>query len=323
MKVYNTIDRLPVFNKSVVTIGTFDGVHLGHQQIIAQLKKEALRIGGETVLVTFEPHPRKIVSTKPLQLINTLSEKIDLLEKQGIDNLVIVPFTRAFADQPANAYVEDFLVKQFHPHTVIIGYDHHFGKDRSGDFKLLEAYAGQHAFELIEIPVHLVDQAAISSTKIREALLTGRVEEANRFLGYDYFFDGKVVEGNKLGRTIGYPTANLQPQTEDKLIPGNGVYAVRAAVVKNTDSENINGRLNPIVDFLPYKGMMNIGIRPTVDGTKRMIEVNLFDFNADIYGQIVRVHLHSYLRSEQKFAGLDALKEQLARDRKAAIDALV
>jgi riboflavin kinase/FMN adenylyltransferase len=319
MKVYNTIDRLPVFNKSVVTIGTFDGVHLGHLQIIAQLKKEAERIGGETVLVTFEPHPRKIVSSKPLQLLNTLSEKIELLEKQGVDNLVIVPFTPVFADQPANAYIEDFLVKRFHPHTVIIGYDHHFGKNRSGDFKLLEAYAERHAFELIEIPVHLVDQAAISSTKIREALLAGRVEEAGRFLGYDYFFDGRVMEGNKLGRTLGYPTANLQTQTEDKLIPGNGVYAVQAAIT-NTIEERSTAALP--FNQARFKGMMNIGTRPTVDGSKRVIEVNLFDFNNDIYGQTVRVYVHRYLRKEQKFAGLDALKEQLARDREAAVAAL-
>ena len=232
MKVHNSIDRLPVFDKAVVTIGTFDGVHIGHQQIIAQLKKEAARIGGQTVLVTFDPHPRKIVSTKPLQLINSLEEKIELLEQQGIDNLVIVPFTAEFSSQPASAYIEDFLVSRFHPHTVIIGYDHRFGKDRSGDFHLLESYAKQHAFELIEIPVHVIDEASISSTKIREALLNGQLEEACRFLGYDYFFEGLVVEGNKLGRTIGYPTANLQPQTEDKLIPGNGVYAVTLQILK-------------------------------------------------------------------------------------------
>src|SRR5450432_4140192 len=189
MKVYSSIENLPAFKNAVVTIGTFDGVHLGHQQIIAQLKKEAQQISGETVLVTFDPHPRKIVSNKPLQLINTLPEKIELLEQQGIDNLVVVPFTQAFSNQPANAYVEDFLVSRFHPHTVIIGYDHRFGKDRTGDFQLLEEYAGQHAFKLIEIPVRLIDEAAISSTKIREALLSGRLEEAHRFLGYDYFFE--------------------------------------------------------------------------------------------------------------------------------------
>lgn len=310
MKVYNDIDQLPAFKCSVVTIGTFDGVHLGHQQIITQLKNEAVRIAGETVLITFEPHPRKIVSTKPLQLINTLQEKIELLEKQGIDNVVIVPFTADFANQSAAAYVEDFLVGCFHPHTVIIGYDHRFGKDRTGNFQLLEEYAGRHAFTLIEIPVHLIDEAAISSTKIRAALLAGRLEDARRYLGYDYFFEGIVTEGNKLGRTIGYPTANLQTQVEDKLVPGNGVYAVEVALQNSQGSGS------------KYKGMMNIGTRPTVDGTKRTIEVNIFDFNADIYGQTLRIYLRKYLRNEQKFNGLDALKEQLAADKQNAWKAL-
>jgi riboflavin kinase/FMN adenylyltransferase len=321
MKVYSNIDNLPAFIKAVVTIGTFDGVHLGHKEIIAQLKKEAQHIGGETVLVTFDPHPRKIVSSKALQLINTLPEKIELLEQQGIDNLVIVPFTQAFSNQPAKAYVEDFLVSRFHPHTVIIGYDHRFGKDRSGDFHLLEEYARLHAFKLIEIPVHLIDQAAISSTKIREALLGGKLEEACRFLGYDYFFEGLVVQGNKLGRTIGYPTANLQPQIEDKLIPGNGVYAVQIEMKNMKDEEN-NGLTPSALNRLPYSGMMNIGTRPTIDGTKRVIEVNIFDFDADIYGSILRVYLKKYLREEQKFNGLDALKQQLALDKRNAEDAL-
>jgi riboflavin kinase/FMN adenylyltransferase len=314
MEVFSSIESLPAFNKAVVTIGTFDGVHNGHQQIITQLKKEAVRIGGETVLVTFDPHPRKIVSNKPLQLINTLPEKIELLQQQGIDNLVIVPFTQAFSNQPANAYVEDFLVKRFHPHTVIIGYDHRFGKGRSGDFHLLEEYASQHAFKLIEIPVQLIDQAAISSTKIREALLNGHLEDAHRFLGYDYFFEALVVKGNKLGRTIGYPTANLQPQTEDKLVPGNGVYAVTIEI-KNTDT-------NESKDLEPYKGMMNIGTRPTIDGTKRVIEVNIFDFDANIYGSTLRVYPKKYLRAEQKFNGLDALKQQLAKDKLDALQVL-
>ncbi|HMC85533.1 MAG TPA: bifunctional riboflavin kinase/FAD synthetase [Chitinophagaceae bacterium] len=305
---------MPSFNKAVVTIGTFDGVHLGHQQIIEQLKKEAQAIGGETVLVTFDPHPRKIVSNKPLQLINSLPEKIELLQKQGVDNIVVVPFTRSFSSQTANEYVEDFLVKKFHPHTVIIGYDHRFGKDRSGDFHLLEEYAGRHAFKLIEIPVHLVDEAAISSTKIREALLNGWLEDVCRFLGYDYFFEGLVVQGNKLGRTIGYPTANLQPKMEDKLIPGNGVYAVTVEIIKEQANKN--------KDLPPYKGMMNIGTRPTVDGTKRVIEVNIFDFDEDIYGATLRVYLKKFLRQEQKFNGLDALKEQLAKDKLDALHSL-
>jgi riboflavin kinase / FMN adenylyltransferase len=306
MKVYHNIAILPAFNKAVVTIGTFDGVHLGHQQIISQLEKEAARIGGETVLVTFDPHPRKIVSEKPLQLINTLNEKIELLEKKGINHLIIVPFTSAFSAQPAERYVEDFLIGRFHPHTVIIGYDHRFGKGRTGDFKLLEKYAADDAFELIEIPGQIIDEATISSTKIREALLHGKPEEAKRFLSYDYFFEGKVTEGNKLGRTIGYPTANLQIQDADKLVPANGVYAVTVELKKSNDAPN------------NYKGMMNIGVRPTVDGTKRLIEVNIFDFDRDIYGDILRVHVKKYLRAEKKFDGLEALKAQLARDKEGA-----
>jgi riboflavin kinase / FMN adenylyltransferase len=306
MKVYTDIKTLPAFNKPVITIGTFDGVHLGHQQIIAQLKKEAKRIGGESILVTFDPHPRKIVSKKPLQLINTLAEKIELLQIKDIDNLVIVPFTPDFASQSAEQYVEDFLIAMFHPHTVIIGYDHRFGRDRSGDFKLLEQYAALHAFELIEIPGQVIDEATISSTKIRDALQNGKPEEAYRFLGYDYFFEGTVTEGNKLGRTIGYPTANLKIEDEDKLIPGNGVYAVTLS---------LPGNMN---EFNNYKGMMNIGVRPTVDGTKRVIEVNIFDFNENIYGKTLQVTVKKYLRGEQKFTGLDALKEQLGKDKEEA-----
>ncbi|HSC38533.1 MAG TPA: riboflavin kinase, partial [Chitinophagaceae bacterium] len=214
----------------MVTIGTFDGVHPGHCRIIDQLKEEAQAIGGETVLITFHPHPRKILAGHgPVLLINTLEEKIELLEAQGVDHLVVVPFTPAFSSQPAEKYVEDFLVARFHPHTVIIGYDHRFGQHRSGDFTLLEQYAARGAFELIEIPGQVIDEVTISSTRIRQALLEGRLDEARKFLGYDYFFEGIVTEGNKLGRTIGYPTANLQVE-EEKLIPGNGVYAVSALV---------------------------------------------------------------------------------------------
>ncbi|HTL09094.1 MAG TPA: bifunctional riboflavin kinase/FAD synthetase [Chitinophagaceae bacterium] len=309
MKVFRDITQLPAFSKAVVTIGTFDGVHTGHQQIIEQLKREAERIGGETVLVTFDPHPRKIVSEKPLQLLSTLPEKIELLEQQGIHHLVVVPFTAAFAAQTAQAYVEDFLLQRFHPHTVIIGYDHRFGNHRSGDFHLLEKYAGLHAFELIEIPVHVIDEAAISSTRIRNALLEGRVEVAAQFLGYDYFFEGVVSAGQQLGRTLGYPTANLSILNPDKLIPGNGVYAVQA---QRYSKEGLaKGAL--------ADGMMNIGVRPTVDGLHRVIEVNLFDFAEDIYGETLRVQLKKHLRAEQKFNGLDALKAQLAKDKEAAL----
>ena len=305
MKVYHSTEQMPAFKNAVVTIGTFDGVHIGHQQIIRQLKQEAARIGGETVIITFHPHPRKVVAAgqSPVYLINTIEEKIELLEKNGIDNLVVVPFTEAFSQLSPEEYCEQFLIEKFKPHTVIIGYDHRFGKGRAGDYKLLEAYGARHAFELKEIPAHVINESTVSSTRIREAVLSGNVELAESLLGYDFFFEGKVVEGNKLGRTLGFPTANLQIQQEEKLIPGNGVYAV---AVKLESGE--------------YKtGMMNIGVRPTVDGTKRMIEVNIFDFDQDIYGTTLRVYVQKYLRGEQKFNGLDALKAQLAIDKENSI----
>ena len=312
MKVHTDITKLATFRNAVLTIGTFDGVHLGHRQIIDQLKEEARKVDGETVIITFYPHPRKVVraASSPLYLINTPQEKCGLLEACGIDHLVIVPFTQSFANQSAEEYVENFLIALCHPHTLIIGYDHRFGHGRTGDFHLLETYASKHAFRLIEIPQHLLHESAISSTRIRENLLSGNLEEANELLGYDYFFEGTVVEGNKLGRTLGYPTANLQIHGEEKLVPCNGVYAVWVNT-KDVD-----------MDETRFKGMMNIGVRPTVDGARQVIEVNLFDCDEDIYGKTLRVYLKKYLRSEQKFNGLDALKEQLAKDKVNALEVL-
>jgi riboflavin kinase/FMN adenylyltransferase len=257
------------------------------------------------VIVTFHPHPRKVVAAgqTPVFLINTIEEKIELLEKSGIDNLVIVPFTEAFSQQSPEAYIEHFLIEKFHPHTVIIGYDHRFGKGRKGDYRLLEEYSVKLGFDLKEIPAHVIDDSTVSSTRIREAILGGDIEQAGSLLGYDFFFEGKVVEGNKLGRTLGYPTANLQVLSEEKLVPGNGVYAVTVVLPSGEKKQ----------------GMMNIGVRPTVDGTKRMIEVNIFDFDQDIYGKIIRVYVKKYLRGEQKFNGLDALKQQLALDREHSL----
>jgi len=320
MKVHRDIQSLPQFSNAVVTIGTFDGVHLGHQQILRQLKEEALRINGETVIITFHPHPRKIVGAqKPsVHLLNTPEEKIRLLEQHNIDHVVIVPFTAAFANQSAADYVNEFLIRYFHPHTLIIGYDHRFGKGREGDFHLLEKFSKEKSFLLIEIPQHVTNESAISSTRIRESLLQGNVEEANQLLGYPYFIRGEVVTGNKLGRTIGYPTANLSLHPE-KLVPSNGVYAVRVTLEKKatTSGEERNDSANRY-----FSGMMNIGIRPTVDGTKRVVEVNIFDFDEDIYGDVLQVELIGYLRNEQKFAGLDKLKAQLAQDRVSALDRL-
>lgn len=311
MQVHLLSDILPVFKNAIVTIGTFDGVHTGHQQIIHQLKEEARAVAGETVIITFDPHPRKVLGNQPadIKLINTLEEKTELLAKQGVDHVVVVPFTASFAHQPAKDYVEKFLVEKFHPHTIIIGYDHQFGHNREGDYKLLEALKDQFGFRVKEIPEHLLHNNIISSTKIRHAVLGGNIPEANECLGYPYFFEGIVVEGNKLGRTIGYPTANIEINEPDKLVPGNGVYAVQVAL-----------KTKGPVKYL--SGMMNIGIRPTIGGTKRVIEVNIFDFNQDIYGRQLRVYMHSRLRGEVKFTSLDALKDQLARDKEVAIKAL-
>ncbi|MBC7536165.1 MAG: bifunctional riboflavin kinase/FAD synthetase [Ferruginibacter sp.] len=305
MNVYQNTDSLPAFKNAVLTIGTFDGVHLGHMQIIRQLKEEAARVNGTPVLVTFYPHPKLVVAStkKPIFILNSPEEKYQLLYKAGIDNIVVVPFNEEFANQPALNYIRDFLVKKLHPHTIIIGYDHRFGKNREGDYKLLEEQAPVFGFIVKEIPEHVLQDVTISSTKIREALLAGDIDAANGFLGYHYFFTGKVIEGNKLGRTIGYPTANLLLKDEEKLIPSNGVYAV-----------------DVVVQDLPgiFKGMMNIGLRPTVNGTNRVIEVNIFDFNLTIYGNNVTVYLKKRLRSEVKFNGLEDLKAQLAKDKNAA-----
>lgn len=307
MKLHNSTDNLPAFKNAVVTIGTFDGVHCGHQQIIKTLKDTAAAAGGETVIITFHPHPRKVVSSvvTGIRLITTLQERIDLIAKAGIDHLVVVPFTDYFANQTAEEYISDFLVAKFHPHTIIIGYDHRFGKERSGNFKLLLAKAPEYGYRLMEIPEHLLDAVKVSSTNIRNAIIQGHIDEANKLLGYPFFFEGEVVHGDKIGRTLGYPTANLKMLDEEKIVLGDGIYAVTADV----DGKN-------------YKGMMSIGFRPTINGKRRVVEVNLFDFNKEIYGQVIRVHVVKYLRSEVKFNGLEELKEQLHKDKEDSLQYL-
>lgn len=310
MTVYTNIQDLPIFNHSVITIGTFDGVHYGHQQILELMKSAAKQVNGETVIITFHPHPRKIIGTNkaPIFLLNTLEEKINLLEKYGIDHLVIIPFTEKFAQQTAEDYISDFLVNTFHPHTIIIGHDHRFGKDRTGDFQLLADKALEWGYQVKEIPGYMLNNITISSTKIREALLKGDIENAHDLLSYDYYFTGKVVKGNQLGRTIGYPTANIEMIDENKLIPCNGVYSVLAT--------------NEKLKINQQGGMMNIGYRPTVEGNTRTIEVNLFDFDQSLYDETLTITLKKYLRSEVKFSGLDELKKQLEKDKQAALDSL-
>jgi riboflavin kinase/FMN adenylyltransferase len=302
IQVHKDLEQLPLFEKAVITIGTFDGVHLGHQQIIKQLKTEALQIGGETVIITFHPHPRKIVAEgkKEIKILNTPDEKIELLNNKGVDHLVVVPFNESFSNQTAQEYIENFLCKKFNPHTIIIGYDHKFGKGRAGDYHLLEDLGLKYNYLVKEIPEHVLYEVAISSTRVREALLNSNIDTSNKLLGYSYFFEGKVVEGNKLGRTISYPTANLQIEDAEKLVPGNGVYSVELTVDKREEK---------------FIGMMNIGIKPTVNGTTRTIEVNIFDFDENIYGKSVRVYIKDYLRGEVKFNGLNELKQQLSEDK--------
>jgi riboflavin kinase/FMN adenylyltransferase len=261
------------------------------------------------VIITFHPHPRKIILSKQIFILNTLPEKIELLEKKGLDNLVVVPFDDSFSKQTAEEYVKHFLFEKFHPHTVIIGYDHRFGNNRQGDYHLLEDYGNELGFLVKEIPEHVLNNVTVSSTLIREALLKSDVDTANTYLGYDYFFGGTVVEGNRLGRELGYPTANVQVEEAEKLIPGNGIYAVQVSL-----DPKRNGPL--------LKGMMSIGVRPTIGGTPRTIEVNIFDFAENIYGSTLRVYVKHYLREEVKFIDLAALKEQLAKDKEAALAVL-
>lgn len=313
MQVHRDINNLPFFENAAITIGTFDGVHSGHLQIIHQLKKEALINKGESVIITFDPHPRMVLNqnkNRPsIQLLTTLSEKIELLEKEGIDHLVVVPFTLEFSNQLAKEYISDFLVKKFHPKTIIIGYDHRFGNNRDGDYELLEKYQDEYNYEVKEIPEHVLNHVTISSTKIRSALKDGDLKTAKECLGYDYFFEGKVVDGNKLGRTLGYPTANLEIKDNNKLIPENGIYAVNVAIGKEHVNENSV--------FIPgsfHQGMMSIGIRPTIADNRRTIEVNIFDFNENIYGRIVRVYVKYFLRNEEKFDSIEELKEQISLD---------
>ncbi len=301
MKVHRDLNNFNAHNP-VLTIGTFDGVHLGHRKIIARLHDLAASLNGESVIFTFDPHPRKVVapSETNLRLLTTLDEKIALFEQAGIDHLIVYPFTPEFAKLTYEEFVEQILVGQIHVKSLVVGYDHKFGKGRQGDFDLLKSCADRLDFQIEKLDVLLVNESNVSSTKIREAIQVGDFETANAYLGYPFTIHGMVVEGQRLGRTIGYPTANIDAMDPDKIIPGYGVYAVQVTVRNQT-----------------YTGMLNIGSRPTVNhnADHRTVEVNLFNFSDDIYGEPVEVVFYHKLREEQKFASLDVLKEQLAQDR--------
>ncbi len=309
MRVFHGLTDLPAFRNAVITIGTFDGVHIGHQAILEKLAQRAREVGGESVLITFDPHPRLVLSQQnaSVELLSSLAEKLEALSHVGIDNVVVVPFTPAFANMSASSYVRDFLITHFHPHTFIIGYDHRFGYKREGNFHLLEKLKTEYDFLLEEIPVQEIQDLAISSTRVREALHQGNISKANDYLGRPYTLRGLVVHGEQRGRRIGYPTANIVCDDIHKLIPANGVYAIRAWVNTKT-----------------YIGMMNIGIRPTVShANKRSVEAHLFDFHDNIYGETLRIEMMQRLRDEQKFDSIDALRAQLDQDKSQAQEVLL
>lgn len=311
MQVHYNLNNLPQFNNAVVTIGTFDGVHTGHQKILEQLHNEAQTINGETVVVTFHPHPRNIVGdTTGVKLITTLQEKIELLQQQNINHLVVVPFNDEFSNLLADEYVTHFLYKKFLPHTLIIGYDHQFGKGRKGNYELLEEYGNRLGFVVKEIPKQVLQQNAVSSSRVRKALLHNDVNTATELLGHHYFFEGTIIKGDQIGRTIGYPTANIQINNDEKLVPADGVYAVKVNIKNNKYSSQIFG------------GMMYIGSRPVVNGKRRVIEVNIFNFDDDIYDETMQVHVIAYIRGDMNLPSLDALKTQLLLDKENCIAAL-
>ena len=307
MKIYHSIDLFQPVPNPVVSVGTFDGVHQGHQQIFATMREEAMRCGGETVVVTFYPHPRLVIhsDSKNLKFINTQERKYEIISRSQIDHLIIIPFTKEFSNLSSADFVKRYLVEKIKVYKLIVGYDHHFGKDRHGGFNELKGLAKIFGFDLEEVPACMNDGMPVSSTKIRKALVEGNVKLANSLLGYDYSISGKVVYGNRIGRTIGFPTANIELEDEFKLISAVGVYACKV---------DYHGRI--------YKGMGNIGYRPTIDIGNLTIEVNIFDFDEEIYGERIIIYFIERIRDEKKFDNLSALRDQLTIDRARVLEIL-
>jgi riboflavin kinase/FMN adenylyltransferase len=303
LKIFNSINDFSCSKKTILTLGTFDGVHKGHRKILEKLTKNTENEQTESLVLTFFPHPRMVLKGQSdVKLLNTISEKIDLLENLAVQNLVIHPFDEAFSKLTAEEFVKTVLVEQFHIQKIIIGHDHRFGRNRTANIDDLLAFGKQYDFEVEQISVQEIKAVSISSTKIRKALTDGNMALANDYLGYEYFLTGIVSKGKQLGRTIGFPTANLSFEENDKLIPKNGVYVVKSSINQKT-----------------VFGMMNIGFNPTVAGEKLSVEVHYFDFEADLYNQEIRVSILEYLRSEQKFDSVALLKEQLEKDKNAAL----
>jgi len=301
MQIHKNGNKLPKIPFSIVTPGMFDGVHLGHLSLVQKLKELAIEKGGETVILTYWPHPRTILHPEkpPLPLLTTLEEKLALFEWAGIDHVVILPFTKSFSELHADEFVENILIRNLQTKVLVVGYDHHFGNTREGHFEYLFKNKERFGFDLIEIPAKFIDEMAVSSTKIRFALQAGNIEAVKHFLGRSYSLSGKVIEGNQRGRTIGFPTANLHLEDKSKLIPADGVYAVKV-LVKNEQKV----------------GMLNIGFRPTFDGKTRTIEVHILDFQEDIYNEIIKIEFEHFLRPEKIFKSIEELKFQLLQDLK-------
>lgn len=304
LKIFHSIKDFSSTKKTILTLGTFDGVHIGHKKILKKLIQNTQNNEFESLVLTFFPHPRMVLETQSnIKLLNTIAEKTSLLEAIGIDNLVVHPFDKAFSQLSAEEFVRSILVDQFQIHKIIIGYDHRFGRNRTADINDLIGFGEKYGFEVEQISVKELNDISVSSTKIRTAIGQGNMSLANSYLGYDYFLSGKVVEGKRLGRTIGFPTANLQINGDYKLIPLNGVYVVKSILAGQT-----------------VFGMMNIGFNPTVGGDKQTIEIHYFDFEANLYQQEIEVSILHYIRAEQKFESVALLQQQLNKDKKTAID---
>lgn len=307
MKIYHNLDDFIKLKYAVVTSGTFDGVHLGHQKILDRLKEIATRNNGETVVITFWPHPRLVLypNDTKLKLLNTFEERIELIKEQGIQHLLRIPFTKEFSNISSLDFIQNILVEKIGTKKLVIGYDHRFGKNREGSFEQLQLNGPKFGFDVEEIPRQELEQVGISSTKIRTALESGDVETATHLLGRPFSISGRVVAGKKLGRMLGFPTANIDLDSHYKLIPSQSIYAVLVQY-----------------EHTVYKGMLYIGLRPTVGGVYQTIEVNVFDFDKDIYGEMLTIKFIKNIRQDIKFNDLEALKKQLAVDKESALIAL-
>ena len=307
MNIYHNISDFKKINNAIVTIGTFDGIHYGHQQIIRTVVEKAKMLQGESVILTFFPHPRMIIDPEnsALKMINTIQEKAERLESLGVDHLIITPFTRDFSNLEADSYIQQILVETIGIKHLIIGYDHRFGKDRKGGLEELKQGGQKYGFDVTEIPEQDINDVAVSSTKIRTALLQGDVKLAAEYLGYNFSIKGIVIKGDKIGRTIGFPTANLFVEETYKLIPADGIYAV-SLIIQEEDQTHSSE---------VYTGMAYIGQRPTINGMTRNIEVNIFDFNKEVYGQTITMKFHEFLRADYKFSSLETMTDQLKVDK--------